>query len=69
MTRFIKVKTADASEIGTYPARFSYINLDAIVEVEQYGDDHSRCRAVFQANHCQTIIMPADALIAIIERK
>jgi len=69
MSRFIKVKTADASEFGTYPARFSYINLDAIIEVEQYGDDPARCRVVFQANHCQTVVMPAEALIAIIERK
>ena len=68
MSRFIKVKTADESEGGTYPAEFAYINLDAIVEIKEQPDT-SRCFVTFNGNyHCRTVFMPAEALIALIER-
>jgi len=69
MSRFIKVKTAEASEGGTYPAEFAHINLDAIVEIKEQADP-SRCYVVFHGNyHSRTVFMPAEALIALIERK
>ncbi len=69
MSRFIKVKTSDASEGGTYQAEFAYINLDAIVEIKEQADP-SWCYVVFHGNyHGRTVKMPAEALIAIIERK
>jgi hypothetical protein len=67
MSRFIKIKTLEASD--TYPAEFAHINLDAIVEIKEQPDP-SRCYVVFHGNyHCRTVYMPAEALIAIIERK
>lgn len=69
MSRFIRVKTAEASEFGTYPAVYCHINLDFIMEIEELANP-SACRVTFHGNqHCRTVFMPAEALIAIIERK
>jgi len=69
MSRFIRVKTAEESEGGTYPAEFAHINLDAIVEIKELQDP-SRCLVTFHGQyHCRTVYMPAEALIALIERK
>jgi len=69
MSRFIKIKTLEASEAGNYAAEFAHINLDAIVEIKEMADP-SWCYVVFHGNyHSRSVNMAAEALIAIIERK
>lgn len=69
MSRFIRVKTGDY-DFGNGPIReHRFIDLDAVIEVQEDTSDASRCYVTLSGcDWSRTVYMPADALIAIIER-
>jgi hypothetical protein len=73
VSRFIRVKTFQPSEGSSYLPEFAYINLDTITHIREFPikfpGDESKCIVHFTAAGGQTVYMPAEALIAIIERK
>ncbi len=70
MSRFIRVKTGEI-DFGNGPMReYRFINLDAVIEVQEYASDASRCYVTLAGcDWSRTVFMPAEALIALIERK
>ncbi len=69
MSRFIRVKTGEPTEWNPR-SEYRYINLDAIVEVAEHPEDASRCFVRYSAiEWSQLVIMPAEALVLIIEKK
>ena len=70
MSRFIRVKTGEY-DFGNGPLReHRFIDLDAVIEVQEDHSDASCCRVTLAGcDWSRTVYMPAEALIAIIERK